>query len=345
MKLSHILIKNFRNIGNREILFKDKMMLNGVNGSGKTSIIEAAYISFTGKSFRTSNLKEIINKETNFFFVRTNVSDMSGYNREFSIGFDELGQKKILIDGNAATRKELMNVAVPVIHSPEDMEIISGGPKKRRDFIDKICFMENKSYFDDFIEYNRYVKQKNMLLKKGDAKTLSYINNAAVPLIKKIRDLRKTACSRINDEFRSYNSDIFPELELTISTQHDENIAEKLQSKIPREMEKGFALYGPHVDIISVKTALGESRTNVSMGESYLISLVLKMAELSLYSKKELYPVFFIDDIFVYLDKKRKTNLYEKIVELKNQVIMTSAIETSCDFKQISFLNIANGEK
>lgn len=344
MKLTHILIKNFRNIDNRDFFFEDKAILNGINGSGKTSIIEAAYFSFTGKSFRTSNIKELINKDQKFFFVRSDTIDFSGYKRELSVGFDESGQRKILIDGNNASRKDLMNIVFPVVHTPEDMEIIQGGPKKRRDFIDKICFMEKKSYFDDLVEYNRYIKQKNILLKKGDARTVSYLNQAATPLIKKIRESRKTACERINNEFKIYNSDIFPELQLVISSPVDDEIEEKLKLKITKEIEKGYALYGPHLDMIVVKTELGESRTGASMGESYLISLVLKMAELSLYSKKELFPVFFIDDLFVFLDKRRKKVLFKKIVEMKNQVIMTSATETACDFKEISFQNIVKGD-
>lgn len=337
MKLSHIFIKNFRNIKNKELSFGEKTILNGINGSGKTSVIEAAFISFTGKSFRTSNTKDIISKGEKYFFVKSQGVDFFGYNREFSIGLDESGTRKILIDGNVSSRKDLMNTAFPVIHMPDDMEIIKGGPKKRRDFIDRICFMENNNYFDELIEYNRYVKQKNSALKRGDSKIVHYLNLAAIPLIDKIRESREIICKKINHEFKTINQNIFPELKLHLLSHHEDNTAEKLELKINKEIEKGLTLYGPHLDVVSVKTDLGDSRTNISMGETYLISLVLKISELSLYSKKGLYPVFFIDDLFVFLDKNRKNSLYEIISGLKNQVIMTSSTETTCDFEQISF--------
>ena len=343
MKLTHILIKNFRNLIERDFFFDEKTVINGPNGSGKTSIIEAAYFSFTGRSFRTSNTKELINREKKVLFIRSETVDFSGFQREISVGFDSSGQRKILIDGINSSRKDLMNVVFPVIHTPEDMEIIQGGPKRRRDFIDRICFMENRSYFDDMVEYSRYIRQKNILLKKKDGKTVSYLNKAALPLIKRIRDFRKTACEMISNEFKIYNSDIFPELNFSISCPQDEETEEKLRLRLSRELEKGYAMYGPHLDNIVVKTELCDSRSGVSMGEAYLISLVLKMSELSLYSKKELYPVFFIDDLFVFLDGKRKNDLYSRIVKLKNQVIMTSSTETSCDFKEILFNNISDG--
>lgn len=343
MKLTHILIKNFRNLSERDFFLNEKTVLNGPNGSGKTSIIEAAFFSFTGRSFRTSDIKELINRESKFLFVRSDTTDLSGFKRELSVGFDSSGQRKILIDGINSSRKDLMKVVFAVIHTPEDMEIIQGGPKRRRDFIDRICFMEEGSYFDDMMEYSRYIRQKNILLKKNEGKTVSYLNKAALPLIKRIRDLRKKACEMISEEFKIYNSDIFPELEFSIICPHDEEIEEKLKAKLPKELEKGYALYGPHLDNIIVKTELCDSRSGVSMGESYLISLVLKMSELSLYSRKDLYPVFFIDDLFVFLDSRRKYDLYSRIVKLKNQVIMTSSTEMSCDFKDIKFNNIAGG--
>lgn len=343
MNLNRILIKNFRNLIETDFFFDKKTVINGPNGSGKTSLIEAAYFSFSGRSFRTSNIKELINKENKFLFVRSEAEDLSGYNRELSVGFDSTGQRKILIDGINSTRKNLMNVVFPVIHSPEDMEIIQGGPKKRRDFLDRICYMENKTYFDDMMEYSRYLRQKNIMLKKNDGKTVSYLNRAALPLIKRIRDFRRNACDMINSEFKVYNSNIFPELEFSISCPNDDETEDKLGSRLPSELEKGYAMYGPHLDNIAVKTELCDSRTGVSMGESYLISLVLKMSELSLYSKKELYPVFFIDDLFVFLDSKRKVDLYNRIVTMKNQVIMTSSTETSCDFGEIFFRNITCG--
>jgi len=168
MKIKSVDLSNFRNIEKISFDLSHKFIIKGSNGSGKTSVLEACNILLSGRSFRTSDIKDCIKNGKKNFFIKCSVTDFEGFLREISIGYDVSGNKRILIDGINSSRKELLNIVFPIVHTPEDMEIISGGPKSRRDFIDRICFMENREYFDDMTEYIRFIRQKNSALKKGN---------------------------------------------------------------------------------------------------------------------------------------------------------------------------------
>jgi DNA replication and repair protein RecF len=344
MNISRIFLTNFRNIEKKEIVFSDKVLVKGINGTGKTSLIEACYILLNGRSFKTSDLKECIKKETKNFFIKCDVSDFQSFSREISIGYDVENNRRILVDSNSSSRKELMKIVYPVLHCPENMEIISGGPKSRRDFIDRICFMEEGNYFDDMTEYLRFLKNKNAALKKGSVKTVDYLNQAAVPLIEKIRAKRKNACIILNENMKKVTADFFPDGGVVFNPYTEENTLEKISLKLEKELSKGFALYGPHLDPLNIQTYTGNSKNSISMGQTYLFSFLLKLAEISIYAQKNIYPVFFIDDLFVFLDKNTKNKLYELLIMLKNQVIMTSSTENPDNFLQITSVKMEKQE-
>ncbi len=325
MKIFDIYIKNFRKFDCFDISFDDKFLIKGCTGSGKTSIIESCYFSISGKSFRTSHLKDVVKSDSENLYVKCNMEDISGFKREITSGLDRSGNKKIMLDGAPVSRKELINSVKYMVHTPDDMDIIEGVPSKRRDFLDKAVFIEDGSYYDDLMNYFRYLKHKSLSLKKGNGKAVIYLNEAAIPLINKIRDRRMDICSKINCEISETVKKIFPGLILDVSSYTDENPGEKLNMKLEKEMEKGYPLYGPHLDTVNIKYQVGESK-NMSMGEKYLISVILKLSELYLHAKAGIYPVFFIDDAFVFLDDEKKQMLLDTVMNLKNQVIMTTSV-------------------
>jgi DNA replication and repair protein RecF len=340
MKITNIDLSDFRNIENLNFDISQKFIIKGSNGTGKTSVLEACNILLSGRSFRTSDIKDCIKNGKKSFFIKCRVIDFEGFLREISIGYDISGNRRILIDGINSSRKELVNIVFPIVHTPADMEIISGGPKSRRDFIDRICFMENREYFDDMTSYIRFIRQKNAALKKKAHKTVRYLNQAAIPIIEKIRKKRNDAIDLINKKVYTLFDDLLFGNSVVFQTFADENIEEKFELKLEKEILKGFSLYGPHLDSLNIQINKRNNKNSGSMGETYLLSFLLKLSELLIYEDKNLHPPVFIDDVFVFLDESRKKELLKKIVELKNQVIMTSSAQDICENRLIHEFDI-----
>ena len=335
MKINSVFISNFRSLSDFSINLPQKLLIKGKTGSGKTSVLEACFVLSSGRSFKTFDIKDCISKDAQNFYIESVFDDFEGYSRKVSVGYDRKGNKRIIIDGTVSSRKSLMNIAYPVVHSPDDMFIITGSPKLRRDFIDRICFIEDKSYFDDMSEYIRYVRNKNIALKDRNEEVVKYLNAAAVPLIDRIRKKRSVSCETINKKIEFLSEKLFSKMKIFFSYNIDENCAEKLESRLEKELEKGFAIYGPHLDNLNITTEIGNAKNNISMGETYISSFIIKLAELSIYAERNEYPIFLIDDIFVFVDDETKKILFKEVESLKNQILMTSSIENINNFNDI----------
>ncbi|MBO4698630.1 DNA replication and repair protein RecF [bacterium] len=335
MKINSVFISNFRSLSDFSINLPQKLLIKGKTGSGKTSVLEACFVLSSGRSFKTFDIKDCISKDAQNFYIESVFDDFEGYSRKVSVGYDRKGNKRIIIDGTVSSRKSLMNIAYPVVHSPDDMFIITGSPKLRRDFIDRICFIEDKSYFDDMSEYIRYVRNKNIALKDKNEEVVKYLNAAAVPLIDRIRKKRSVSCETINKKIEFLSEKLFSKMKIFFSYNIDENCAEKLESRLEKELEKGFAIYGPHLDNLNITTEIGNAKNNISMGETYISSFIIKLAELSIYAERNEYPIFLIDDIFVFVDDETKKILFKEVESLKNQILMTSSIENINNFNDI----------
>ena len=184
-------------------------------------------------------------------------------------------------------------------------------------------------------EYIRFIRNKNAALKEGNAEIVRYLNAAAVPLIDRIRKKRNVSRETINRSIEILSEKLFSGIKMFFTCSVEENCAEKLDSKLERELEKGFSLYGPHLDVINITTEVGEAKNNISMGETYISSFLVKLAELSVYAQKNEFPIFLIDDIFVFVDDETKKTLFKEIGSLKNQILMTSSIENLNNFSDM----------
>ena len=105
MRFDSLSIRNFRNISSASItLDAEDIVFTGINGQGKTNILEAIY----GSSFRTSHLKEAINRKEESFSLKASFEDDIGIKQNISILFD--GNKRLIeIDGKEIKdRRELI---------------------------------------------------------------------------------------------------------------------------------------------------------------------------------------------------------------------------------------------
>ena len=70
MKLKNIILDNFRNYNDLDISFdRDIVCFTGLNGQGKTNLIEAISVLGLLNSFRTKNYSEMKKFGEDYFFI------------------------------------------------------------------------------------------------------------------------------------------------------------------------------------------------------------------------------------------------------------------------------------
>ena len=167
MNITNIRIQNFRSHTDATIeLNKKSTLITGKNGSGKTSLLEAIYIAIQGSSFRSSD-DEIIKYGNSWYRIDINFED----DHKRIIKFDsnkKQSRKTFDIDGIKKNRLP-SNYKIPVIlFEPEDLQLLSGSPNRRRNFLDKFLAQAYHSFSISLSRYNKALRHRNALLKQDN---------------------------------------------------------------------------------------------------------------------------------------------------------------------------------
>ncbi|MDR0596781.1 MAG: DNA replication/repair protein RecF [Clostridiales Family XIII bacterium] len=167
MFIKTIALQNFRNYENRSVDFDAGVnILTGRNGTGKTNMLEAVRVLSMGRSFRTQNDAEAICFGKEFFRVK-GLFERTG--DDLTVEVRAQGSaKSYFIDGIKVSKgADLLDHALTVIFSPDDLRIVKDGPEKRRRFMDHELFQLKPLYYLDVNKYRRIVKNRNLLLKES----------------------------------------------------------------------------------------------------------------------------------------------------------------------------------
>lgn len=352
MWINKIKISNFRNYDNEEInLEKNINIFYGENAQGKTNIIEAIFLCSMGKSFRSKKDKEMINfnKENSLVEIEFEKSDRKG---NIKI---ELSDKKIVYINGIKIKKlsELLGNINVVIFTPDDINILKGGPQNRRRFLDimisqlKPNYMHNLNLYLKTLEqrnnYLRQIKKENKseeLLDIWDEKIAQYAEiisryrNEFIEKIKeKIKDIHKEITNNKEEIEIQYITDCIDRDEYL-------NI---LNNRRKLDIIKGFTTKGIHRDDFMIY--INNKRLDLygSQGQNRTTMLSLKLSELNIiYDEIGEYPILLLDDFMSELDNKRRTHFLEKIKN--NQVIITCTDKIDIENKNILIYNVKEGK-
>lgn len=327
--INKISLKNFRSHNDFElILSPTTTVITGMNGSGKTSILEAIYLSLQGKSFKGTD-NDILKKDSlwwsiNFEF-KNNDKRIVTYNSELLNS-----RKKIVIDTKTMYRMSPKYKYPVVLFEPEDLRLLHGSPNRRRQFIDNFISQLDPLYSSNLRRYDKALKQRNNLLKQPYMKrdelfiwdvTLSeygsYIIEKRIAFIEKIN-------SELNSSYKaiSENNDIISiHYSNTYIGDIKQRIINDLAASIEKDINYGYTSTGLHRHDVIFQFNNSPALDIASRGEIRSIVLALKFLEVEIIEKiTDKKPIILLDDVFSELDDERQKRLFS----MKNQVIITS---------------------
>ncbi len=324
--IKKINLKQFRNHPSLELSFdKPFSYIHGLNGSGKTSILEAIYFCATTKSHRTSDEKDLIMSGEPFASVKL-LTDQDKYDVILS-----KSGKRASINGIEKRKiSDFIGHLRVVMFAPEDLELIQGSPQDRRQFIDLEWMQLNKNYLRYLNTYKNVLKQRNSLLKKitidDDYTFLNILGDQLYEVGSKIIDERRQFINELNQIFKeTYKRFSLHHVELC----YEPDVDEKAFMHALVKNQKQDILYqttqtGPHRDDLSFRFNGFEAKSYASQGEQRLMVIALKLALLELIKKKTGQQVtLLLDDVLSELDEERQ-KLFLKELPNEHQIIMNS---------------------
>lgn len=327
MNITRLCLSNYRNYSNLNLNVNNGLnVVEGINASGKTNLVEAIYFCGVGKSPRTSKDKDLIKWGEQNARIIINI-DKKYRSHRIDVMVAQNGQKRIAIDGaNILRMGELMGVLNIVFFSPDDMKMIKESPQERRTFMDISLCQQNKTYFYTLLKYNKILNQRNKLLKTASSlnelkDTLPVWNTQLAEEGARLVLSRLAFLNTINPIADSFHRKITGDKEgLTLTyersyggtnyTELYEDLLSKLSANIEKEYSLGYTLTGLHRDDFSIISNNIELRSFGSQGQQRTAALSIKLAEISYFERiTGETPVLILDDVFSELDKKRREAL------------------------------------
>ena len=164
MPINRVYLENFRLFKKKDLnLSEQKNIIQGLNGSGKTSILESIELMINGKSFRTTASKDCINHNSEMFRASLKGTCLG---QELSIN----GSNRL--DGRLTFSRKLKNKALKGDGGlflqtvlAKHLRMIEGEPDLRREHINRLMFHVKPSSYKLFLAYSKALKQRNRCLK------------------------------------------------------------------------------------------------------------------------------------------------------------------------------------
>lgn len=306
MILKTLRVQNFRTHSDFILEIGEKStLISGANGSGKTSLLEAIYFALQGTSFRSSD-KEILRNDGSSWF-RIDLKDSKDSLR--TIIFNNAVQKskkQFLVDGNKKARLSA-NLRIPVVlFEPDDLQLLSGSPTRRRNFLDYFLSQIFPSFQLALTRYSKALKQRNNLLKRDNVSKDELfpwnlmLAEYGAEIISKRQDFLELLNSKIEEVYFEI-SGVKDEIEIDyLGEKVSKNeILAILSENIERDKILGYTNFGPHKHDIQFIFNKKPAQNVASRGENRSLVLALKFIETDILSDlTSKRPIVLLDDVF-----------------------------------------------
>lgn len=351
MKIDSLSLMNFRNYETLNISFGNLNIIYGLNGSGKTNIVEAIYMLALTKSFRINNDKIMIKKGKIKAKIRGNVLKKNDEN-EFGVEISNDG-KIVTINGEKQDKvSDYVSKINVILFNPSDTRLIDDAPSERRKMLNIEISQIYKEYLVVLTNYQRILKQRNFYI-RGMYINGSYTSEYLDILTKKLVEYGKVICKYRQDFIDNINKYIISNYEKifgsgtlkiryvsTFKNKSEDDLIKRFKDNYQKELSVGKTLEGIHHDDIMFILDNNNLKELGSEGQRKNAIISFKLAEINvIYDIKGYYPILILDDLFSELDKEKITNLLG-MLDRNVQTFITTT-----DLKNISKKVIKDAKK
>jgi DNA replication and repair protein RecF len=314
--------------------------LIGPNGAGKTNFLEALYFGLTGRSFRTSDRRELIPFGGAFARAEVAVRDEDGVERRLLASVSRADGRRHLLDGSPADPATLARNRPPVaVFSPDRLTLVKGPPSERRAHLDQFVAARWPSRSELRKRFGQALAQRNALLSRlgggsGGGAELGVwdaaLAEAAAPLVA----AREEATQELAGPFASTAEELGLAGEATVeyaprAAGSAEEIRAGLEQRREQDLRMGRSSWGPHLDELKISLSGRALRRYGSQGQQRAALLALLFAERdALLEARRVAPLLLLDDVMSELDPERRERLVARL-QGGGQALITAADEES----------------
>lgn len=324
--IKNIELENFRKFKSLNINTESKIViLTGPNAIGKTSVLESIYLTSTSKSHRTTELKDVIEENSEYSIIKINS------NKRFKLVLSKDGRKSFINEKEYSKLSDFIGNLNVMMFSPLDIELITGQKGTRRRFLDIEISLLDKLYLKEITAYRKLLKERNELLKlyKEENKLmLDVITNQLIEILNVVANKRIRFINLINDYLKNISNKLECEsIELNYLPTYDlKNISKSFENKLAYDLISKTTNIGLHRDDFEIKINNKDISSFGSEGQMRNTILAIKLAIMEIYKKENKDIILLLDDVFASIDQKRINKIMEYIKLEKQTFITTTSL-------------------
>ena len=336
MHLVSLEVTDFRNLANAAIELDPEgtTVITGLNGAGKTSLLEAAAYLATLQSFRGSPKEALVRRGAERAILR---GETRAEGRVLTIEAEirDTGRSRTQVNRQAVRRRGDLHEAFRVtVFSPEEISVVRSGPADRRGFLDETLAVVDPKAARWAEEAEKVLRQRSALLRNSGrilrADTAATLDVWDVRLDESGTRLAE-AREHLVDQLGPLVTDHYARLageDTDIGMAYRRSwhgpLREALEACRQKDVQRGVSTVGPHRDELELTLAGLPSRTHASQGEQRSLALALQLAAHQLATDRlGTAPVLLLDDVFSELDPQRSRALLKGLPP--GQTLLTTA--------------------
>jgi len=326
-------IENFRNI--RRASWEPASgfnVISGDNGHGKTSLIEALYVLSTSHSFRSQKLGELISEGQQSAQLLGETQSF-GLERRLRGAISARG-RSFQIDGKRPKTRLDYALSTPVIaFTPSDLLLCSGPAQARRTLLDRIVVYLDPVGAAARSAYQRATRARQHTLdKRGPhAAELDAFEQVMAKSGARFAEARKRAAEALLRALApSFSQMAAPDLSAAFryvpgGSSDPAEFSSELLARRVKDAARGSASYGPGRDDLELLIAGRPARSHASQGQQRILTIALKIAELScVRTITDSEPILLLDDVSSELDAERTQAVFAYLEQSQSQVFVTT---------------------
>lgn len=325
MYLKKIDLLNFKNIEDKSFEFNAKInCFIGLNGVGKTNILDAIYYIAYGRSYFNPIAVQNIKHGADFFVI-DGLFEKNDQSEHILCSLKK-GQKKILKRNNKNYERfsDHFGFIPLVIISPSDSDLIIEGSETRRKFLDSVISQMNSNYLQLLIQHQKLITQRNALLKSFvsnnyfDRDTLEIYNEQIETIAQPIYETRRDFLHEFIPIFNQYHQLITgnkDDVHLLYESQLEHySMRELFDQNIQKDRALQYTSVGIHKDDLVFLLKGSPIKKFGSQGQQKSFLIALKLAQFDFLKKQHnIAPILLFDDIFDKLDELRVRQILELV--------------------------------
>ncbi len=327
MRITQLSLYHFKNHENATFEFSDKInVFIGLNGCGKTNLLDSLYFLSTTKSYFNHSDQQLIFFDQDECSVSGKVSQHEGEHlvHELLGSFGVNRKKTFKRNGKPYSRLvDHIGFFQTVFITPYDISLVFEGSEERRRFIDFTISQLDKEYLNDLLAYKKTLDQRNAFLKALEGKTadallLESFDYRLIPLSERIHQKRIKFMSEfqlIFKDIHQYLTDLNNSVGISYeSNLNSEDFANTLTKNWVRDIQAQRTTEGVHKDDLTFEIKGLSLKRYGSQGQIKSFVVALKLAQyqyLKIHSGN--FPLLLLDDIFEKIDGEKSQRLMQLV--------------------------------